>query len=117
MKKHGGQRGKPEFDARLRGNSAFERRWRSVAGIEIEAVDAGRRRAIEQGIDRRVIGARLGRLDPEFAKKWKLLMVRSGFDGERPRRHAIVLVAAEKTEIARAEKGNDFVKDLGQFRG
>ena len=79
---------------------------------EIEAIGAGRRRAVEQRVDRRLIAAILRRLDPEFAEERKSLVDRAGLDAQRPRGQAISLIAAEKTEIARAEEGNHLVEDM-----
>src|ERR1700730_14801782 len=110
---HRGQRGEAKFNIWL----ARKKLHRDFNGgldprVEIEAVGAGCRGAVEQRIDRRLIGVGLGRLDPEFAKKRKFLIGRAGLDRKPPRRHAIVLVAAEKTEITRAEEGDDLVEDL-----
>ena len=116
---HRGERRKPD------GRNSLAREQRDVrvdegflARREIEAVSAGRRFAVEQRVDDDVLGRGVRRLDPEFAKERKLLIeARPGADRQAPRREAVALAAAEKAEIARAEKRDHFVPDMGRVDG
>jgi len=86
-----------------------------LAWSEVEAEGAGRRFAVEQRIDDDVLGHGVRRLDPEFAKERKLLLeTRIGVDRQSARRQAVALAAAEKAEIARAEKRDHLVPDVGR---
>src|ERR1700682_6661849 len=85
-----------EFDVRF----AWKERRRDFDGsvdsrIELETKGAGRRRAVEQRIDRRLFGVWLGRLDPEFAKKGKFLGGGARLGRGRGSRAYLALVAGE----------------------
>ena len=84
-----------------------------LARNEVEAEGAGHQFAVEHRIDDHVLGRRVRRLDPEFAKERELLLEsRIGVDRQSPRRQAIALASAEKAEIARAEKRDHLVPDV-----
>src|ERR1700730_17660695 len=71
---HRGQRCETEFDiwfSQKKHNRDFDGGLDSR--IKIESIGAGRRCAVEQRVDCRLIGVWLGCLDPEFAKKRKFL--------------------------------------------
>ena len=62
------------------------------------------------------LGARLRRVDPELAKERKLLApsLPARADRQTARRKTITLAAAEKAKIARPEKRNHLVHDMGR---
>ncbi len=74
---------------------------------------AGRRLAVEQGVDGDRVGVRVRRLDPEFAKVGEFLVQPlAAADREPARREAVALAAAEEAEIARAQERHDLVPDV-----
>ena len=56
-----------------------------LSGVQIEAEGAGRRFAVEQRIDDDMLGHRVRRLDPEFAKERELLVDAGPAPIARPR--------------------------------
>ena len=85
----------------------------SWPGVQIEPEGAGRQFAVEQRIDDDMLGRRVRRVDPEFAKERELLVeTRSGADRKAPRRLAVALAAAEEAEVARPEKRDHLVPDV-----
>src|SRR5208283_1377979 len=64
---------------------------------------------VDEPVDGRAACPHARRLDPEFAKKGKALVLGSGLDAERSRGKPIFLLAPQKAEIARAEEGDHLV--------
>ena len=81
-------------------------------GIDIEPVGPGHRRTVQQGMDRDHIGFGVGPFDPEFLEKRKFLAIVeiACADRQTARRQAVLLVAAQKTEIGRTQKRDQLVR-------
>src|SRR5690606_5629250 len=80
--------------------------------IEGELEGARNRGAVEQGVNCSALGVGRRGLDPELAEDRKLLGIPACVDGQPARRKAIMLPAAEKAEVARAEEGDGLVEHL-----
>ena len=77
---------------------------------QVEAIGAGRRFAVEQGVDRDGIGLRTGGLNPELPEEGDFLLLRAGIHRQASRRHAVMLAAAKEAEIAATEERDYLVE-------
>ena len=84
---------------------------RVLPGIDDEAVSAGDARAVEQRVHRHGRAARRRLLDPEGAEGGELLAARlPHLHRQAARGQAILLVTADRTEVARALEHRDLVE-------
>src|SRR6266404_9062765 len=114
---HAGERRDPEL---LHGfaqeQPALDRDDRLLAGRDDEAIRARDARAVEEREDFEALRTRRGGDEPELAEVRELLAARQrGIDGEPARREPVLLVRADGTEVARAEKDDHLVEAIRDF--
>ena len=108
---HGGQRRNAQFVDFLAGeNFGVDIHHRVFARSDDKGIDAGRARAVQQGVDGNRLVVSFRPDQPEFAEDRKFF---PGLDGGVDRQpaggKAVFLMFAECAEVAGAEEGNQFV--------